>query len=138
MANQVIRGLGVQHIALKAKDFEASARFYEALGMKPVVEWGEGDRLIRMYDIGNGDLIELFANGGDDYCENGRFAHLALSVENVEEAYEIALRAGAKPHIAPKVVPLDSRPYKMAINIAFVRGPSDEQIEFFRYADVKE
>ena len=46
--------------------------------------------------------------------------------------YEIALKAGFKPHIAPKVVPLDSSPEKLSINIAFVIGPDNEQVEFFK------
>ena len=80
----------------------------------------------------NSKNVELFANGGDAYAVNGKFAHLAFCVDNVEEAYKIALEAGGVPHIAPKVVPLDSHPEKISINIAFVKGPDGEEVEFFR------
>ena len=132
MANQKIKGMGFHHIALKAADIEKSTRFYEALGMTFIVGWGEGEKEIRMFDFGDGGRLELFANGGDEYAVNGKFAHLALSVENVEEAYKIALEAGGVPHIAPKTVPLDSHPEKISINIAFVKGPDGEEVEFFR------
>ena len=132
MKNKKIKGMGFHHIALKAADIEKSSRFYEALGMTFVVGWGEGENEIRMFDFGDGGRLELFANGGDDDAVNGKFAHLALCVDNVEEAYEIALAAGGEPHIAPKVVPLDSHPEKISINLAFVKGPDGEEVEFFR------
>ena len=40
---------------------------------------------------------------------------------------------GAKPHTAPKIVPLDdARPEPIAIQVAFVEGPDGEQVEFFK------
>ena len=36
-----------------------------------------------------------------------------------------------EPQVLPKVVPLDSSPEKITINVAFVKGPDGEQIEFF-------
>ena len=132
MANSVLKGLGFHHIGLKTSDFEKSQRFYEALGLREIVRWGEGEREIIMYDIGDGGRIELFANGGDEFAEQGKWVHFAVCVEDVEHAYNVALAAGATPHIAPKVVPLDSKPEKISINIAFVKGPDGEQIEFFK------
>lgn len=132
MANDIIKGLGFHHIGLKAADFEKSQKFYKALGLKEIVRWGESEKEIVMFDIGNGGRIELFANGGDEFAECGKWVHFAMGVEDVEEAYNIALAAGATPHIAPKIVPLDSTPEKISINIAFVKGPDGEQIEFFK------
>ena len=63
-------------------------------------------------------------------------AHRGVSAGNIPcntlPAYEIALKAGATSMISPKIVPLDSEPYKMSIYIAFVKGPDGEQIEFFK------
>ena len=132
MANDIIKGLGFHHIGLKAADFEKSQKFYKALGLKEIVRWGESEKEIVMFDIGNGGRIELFANGGDEFAECGKWVHFAMGVEDVEEAYNIALAVGATPHIAPKIVPLDSTPEKISINIAFVKGPDGEQIEFFK------
>lgn len=132
MANDILSGAGVHHVALMSSDFEASLAFYKGLGMKETARWGSPERTIAMLDIGNGSHIELFSNGGDEYAECGKYAHLALSVENVDAAYELALSLGATPLTPPKSIPLDSAPAKMTIRIAFVHGPSGEQLEFFK------
>ena len=132
MANEIIKGAGVHHIALMATDFEKSLAFYKALGFKEVVRWGDEVKTIAMLDIGDGARVELFSNGGDEYPACGKWAHLAVRVDDVEAAFDIAVKAGGVPKIYPKVVPLDSTPEKMSINIAFVYGPSGEEFEFFR------
>ena len=85
MANDIFSGVGVHHVALMSSDFEASLAFYKGLGMKETARWGSPERTIAMLDIGNGSHIELFSNGGDEYAECGKYAHLALSVENVDQ-----------------------------------------------------
>ena len=132
MANQVIPGLGFHHIGLKASDFEKSRAFYAALGMREVVSWGEGEKTIALYDIGDGGKIEIFANGGDEYSENGKWIHFALKCDDVDASYAAALSAGARPMTPPRTVELASRPYLMTIRVAFVYGPDGEQIELFR------
>ncbi len=132
MANEKIPGLGFHHIGLKAADFEKSKAFYSALGMKELASWGEGDERITMFDLGNGDRIELFASGGDEFSANGKRIHFAMSVEDVDAAFSVALEAGARPKIYPKTIDLDSTPYPMSIRIAFVYGPDGEELEFFK------
>lgn len=61
--NTKIPGLGIAHLALKAKDFDKSYKFYtEGLGMTPYLSWGEGDSHIQMLKFGDGaGILELFA-----------------------------------------------------------------------------
>lgn len=132
MENAKIIGLGFHHIALKCANIKKSLSMYTALGMKEVLRWGEGDRLIVMLDVGDGGRIELFANGSDAYSPMGKWVHFALHADNVDAAYETALATGFASKTAPRVVPLESAPYKTAINIAFVIGPDGEEVEFFR------
>ena len=132
MSNQIIGGMGFHHIALKTKDLQKSVAMYEALGMQELVRWGEGESEIVMLDVGDGGRIELFANGGDEYAVNGKWQHFALRVDDVEHAYAVAIAAGFQTKIAPKVVPLVSKPQPMSINIAFVIGPDGEEVEFFK------
>ena len=132
MANEIIKGMGFHHVALMCKDIDKSLKMYNALGMKEIVRWGEGEKLIVMVDIGDGGRIELFARGNDDYKVMGKYAHFAMRVEDVDHAYEVALKAGFEPLTPPKTVPLDSSPEKIAINIAFVKGPDGEEVEFFK------
>ncbi len=129
--NNIITGAGFHHIALRANDFEASIKFYNALGFNVVTQWGEGDGRIAMLDMGDGTIIELFA-GGKDEPADGRFFHLAIKADDIEAAYNTAINAGATTKIAPKIAPIDSKPEPMTLHIAFVFGPSGEVLEFFK------
>lgn len=132
MANEIIKGAGSHHIALMASDLDRSLAFYKALGFTEVARWGDETKTIVMLDIGDGSRIELFSNGGDEYSVSGKWAHFAVRVDNVDEAFDIAVKAGGVPKTYPKIVPLNSTPRKMSINIAFVKGPDGEELEFFR------
>lgn len=133
MANEKVLGMGFHHVALRTTDLDKSLAFYKALGMKEIVRWGEGPMEIVMLDIGDGGRLEVFANRGVDYPAEGRWQHFAVSVDDVDAAYELALSLGAKPAIAPKSVPLDdAKPAPITIRVAFVEGPDGEQLEFFK------
>ena len=133
MANDIIKGMGFHHIALAANDFEKAFKFYtEGLGMKLYATWGEGAGQIAMLDLGDGGILELFACGCNEETTKPQYIHFALKVDDVDAAYETALKAGAKPKSAPKVVPLNSAPTKLTLNCGFVYGPSGEELEFFR------
>lgn len=132
MANEIIKGMGFHHVALKTADLDASIAFYEKLGMKFYTSWGEGDGRIAMLDFGDGGILELFAGGNAGEQDNPKYIHFALKVDDVDAAYAKAIEIGAKPKSAPKVVPLDSKPVKLTLNCGFVYGPSGEEVEFFR------
>ena len=117
--NKIIPNMGIAHLALKASDFEKSIEFYKALGMEPYLNWGEGDKRIQI------------ENDPGEYA--GKYTHFAYEVEDVQAAFDVAIAAGAKPKILPKVVPLDSHPEKVSLNIAFVYGPDGEELEFFKF-----
>ena len=132
MANEIIKGMGFHHSALTVRDLDEAIAFYEKLGMKFYTSWGEGNSRIAMMDFGDGGILELFAGGNDNETVDAKYIHLALRVDDVDEAYGIALKAGAKPKSEPRVVPLDSKPVKLTLNCGFVFGPSGEEVEFFR------
>ncbi len=136
MANEIIKGMGFHHVALKATNFEESFKFFtEGLGMKFYTQWGDGDGRIAMLDLGDGGILELFAGGAEG--PNTNYIHFAMKVDDVDAAYATALAAGAKPKSAPKVVPLQSAPVKLTLNCAFVYGPSGEELEFFRIVEAE-
>ena len=138
MSNDIIKGLGYAHMAIAAKDFDKSLTFYKALGMKVYTQWGEGDSRIALLDTGNGDLIELFAkpdlntDKAATTADGNPFLHFAFSAQNVDEAYRIALEAGATPLKPPAELPLRAHPISLTLRIAFVKGPSGEELEFFK------
>ena len=88
--------------------------------------------------MGDGSLVELFAKPAlntDKTAtpEDGNpFLHFAFSAQNVDEAYCIALEAGAQSVKPPYEVPLDSQPLRLTLRVAFVKGPSGEELEFFK------
>ena len=132
--NEIIKGMEFHHIALEANDFEKTLEFYKALGMKEVSRWGTPEKTIAMLDVGDGGIIEIFSDGSDEaFAVNGKWAHFALGVDDVDAAYEVAIKAGGISKIEPKSVPLDAIPEKKTIRIAFVYGPSGEEVEFFKY-----
>lgn len=132
MPNQKIAGMGFHHVSIKSLDYEKSVEFYRALGMTTIVEWGQGEGRIMMLDIGDGNILEICANGSDKYAKESKLQHVAFAVRNVDAAYNIALKAGAESVKTPTVMKLDdARPSRMTIYVAFVAGPDGEQIEFY-------
>ena len=120
------------HVGLKYTDIEASLRFYTALGLRERVRWGDvGDEIV-MLEMSDGGVIELLPCRGEEFSANGKYIHFAISVADVDEAYNTALNAGAESITAPKTVPLQSNPRQMSIRVAFVKGPDGEELEFFK------
>jgi len=129
--NAVIGGGGFHHVALKAKDFDRSVRFYvQALGFREKLRWGEGDGRAVMLDTGDGSCLEIFAGGKGDAPE-GNLLHFALSTTNCDAAIERARAAGAPVTMEPQDVDIPSRP-PVRVRLAFCKGPDGEAIEFFQ------
>lgn len=132
MANEKIQGMSFHHASVKASNYERSVEFYRSLGMKTVVEWGQGDGRIMMLDIGDGNIFEICAGGSQKNSGAGSIAHVAFAVRNVDTAYAKAIEAGAKSIMPPTTMKLDdARPSRMTIYVAFVAGPDGEEIEFY-------
>ena len=132
--NQVIKGMGFHHIALRVKDFDKSVRFYEALGGVIKVAWGSAPNRCAMIDFGDGGCIELFSGGIENTKESatrrGEWLHLALGCEDPDAAYAAAIEAGATKRTAPYDELLPAQP-PIPLRLAFVYGPDGEVIEFF-------
>ncbi len=129
--NKVVAGCGMHHIAVQAKDYEASKAFYcDVLGFENVLEWGDA-RKICMLDMGDGSHIELFAPGDNtgETVQNPTMMHLAFFVEDVDAAAERVRAAKAKVTMEPREVQLGTQKAK----IAFFEGPNGEILEFMEY-----
>ena len=125
---------GVHHIALRALDFDASLKFYtDTLGMTVRTTWRSGGSGPRAALLAFGDShIELFEGGVGEKTEPpmqaGEWYHLALRTDDPDGMYNAALAAGARSKMEPKSAQIGDLP----IRIAFVYGPSNEVIEFFK------
>jgi glyoxylase I family protein len=132
--NKVIAGGGVHHIAIQARDWDASLKLYrDVLGMPVVAQFGSPERKIWLLDIGDGSHIELFqpqagtpAPGSP--AANDPTLHIALTTTDTHAATEIVRAAGYKITVEPKSVRLDT----LDVVISFFEGPNGEIIEFFQ------
>lgn len=129
--NAVIGGGGFHHVALRAKDFDASLKFYtRGLGFRQVMAWGEGDKRAVMLDTGDGSCLEIFA-GGQEPAPVGGFLHVAFTSRDCDAAIEAARKAGANVTMEPQSLTIPSAP-PVDVRIAFCTGPDGETIEFFQ------
>jgi glyoxylase I family protein len=126
---------GFHHVALRARDFEASLRFYiNGLGLDQKAVWGKGNERAVMLDAGGGNCVEVFAGGGAPRPE-GALLHLAFRTTNCDAALAAARAAGATVTMEPETIQIKSVPPATA-RIAFCTGPDGEVIEFFQSADI--
>ena len=124
---------GFHHVAIRARDFEASVKFYtKTLGFREVARWGEGNGRAVMLDAGKGNCLEVFAGGSDAPKPEGALLHLALNADDVDAAVAAVRAAGAEITMEPATVEVDSKPKAMSIRLAFFKGPDGEVIEFFK------
>ena len=132
--NTVIAGCGTHHIAVQARDWEASLALYrDVLGMELVAEFGSPERKIILLDIGDGSHMELFAPttsspAPDSESVNDPLTHFALATTDARAAIEHVRQAGYEVTVEPKDLDLGG----LSVTIAFFRGPSGESIEFFQ------
>ena len=127
---------GFHHIALRVKDFDATVKFYkEGLGLKEKLAWGEGKGRAIMLDAGNGNCVEVFANGPEAPAESN-IVHFAFRTDDCDAAAQRAAAAGATITIAPKSVDIPAQSGPTPVRIAFCKGPGGEVIEFFQSAKI--
>ncbi len=132
--NTQIPGCGAHHIAVQARDWEASLRLYrDVLGMPVVAELGTPERHIALLDMGDGSHIELFAPlpaaaVGEGPVAPSPFMHVALATTDTRRAIEHVRQAGYQITVEPK----DMERGAFKATIAFFAGPSGEIIEFFQ------
>ena len=130
--NAVIAGCGMHHVAVQARDWEASLRLYrDVLGLEPIAEFGAPERKIVLLDTGDGSHMELFAPTAESPAEgsespNDPVTHFALAVDDAPAATEHVRAAGYEVTMEPKDLQLDS----LNVTIAFFTGPSGESVEF--------
>ena len=132
MSNVKIPGAGSHHLAISSADFDKSYKFYvEGLGMTPVATWGENEGRAALLDIGDGSHVEIFANGTASEQKNEKIVHFAFRTSDTDTAFQNAISAGAKEKMPPTTleIPADK---PIPVRIAFVYGPDNEVLEFFK------
>ncbi len=125
---------GIHHIAVQARDWDASLKLYrDVLGMPIVAQFGTSERKIILLDLGGGGHIELFQPQSSTPAPgtsavNDPVTHFALHSDDARADAEKVRAAGYRITVEPKDVHLDP----LDVAIAFFEGPSGEVIEFFQ------
>lgn len=123
---------GIHHIAIRARDFDASVRLYtEGLGLVPGLAWGEGNSRGLMLLTADGSAVELFAGGTDAEKPEGHFLHLAFTSADPDADFARALAAGATEMRPPYDHVIPTKPEPTHVRLAFVYGLDGEVLEFF-------
>jgi len=131
--NTVLGGGGFHHVAIRARDFDATVKFYTTgLGFKEKISWGEGNSRAVMLDTGDGNYLEVFAGGSAEPKPEGSILHFALRTTDCDGALKQAVAAGAVLTMEPKSLAIASRPGPTPVRIAFCKGLDGEVIEFFQ------
>ena len=132
MSNTKIPGAGSHHIAISSANFDKSLKFYtEGLGLSIVACWGEGTDRAALLDIGDGSHVEIFANGTCEDQKNERMVHFAFKTTDPDLAFNNAVAAGAIEKMPPTTLDIPADP-PLPVRIAFVFGPDNEVLEFFK------
>lgn len=142
-------GNGFHHVAVRAKDFDATLKFYvEGLGFRLHVPFSIPGRIDRaaFLDAGDGHYVEIFGPAsivqsegrrlepGEEATE-GAVLHFCLRAADVDASYARALAAGATSRVEP-VTRRTSEDPLVEVRIAFVTGLNGEVIEFLSSAQV--
>ena len=136
MARKLSRG-GYHHIALRARNFEASFAFYtDGLGFVLTHQWGEDAGRIALLDMGDGNYLELFASTpeqvppmGNEIPASWPYFHLAIRSDDVDADIALARSLGCPITVEPKSVEVNGK----IIRVGFFLGPDGEVLEFFQH-----
>lgn len=133
MSNQVIKGCGFHHVAVRTPDWEGSLNFWlNGMGFQKRIEWGEAPRRAAMLDTGDGNYLELFEREPLQNTEaDAPILHFCFRTDDCDAAVEKARLAGATVTMEP-ANPEVFTARSMKVRIAFIKGPAGEVCEFFQ------
>ncbi|MFE2144704.1 VOC family protein [Streptomyces sp. NPDC059456] len=152
--NHPASNLGLDHIALRAYDLDATVRFYtEALGFRFVYEWTAPEAGVNrcvFLDAGDDRVIELFdalstPPGGsarpldalvrpsdDERARSAALVHFAIRTADPSALFARAVAAGARPLMEPTLVEAKGATGTMPLEVGFAYGLNGEVIEFIK------
>ncbi|WP_195283322.1 VOC family protein [Harryflintia acetispora] len=122
--------IGIEHIGIPTMDIEHTIQFYEAIGfgLEYFTELPQEDgKLIRMAYLRLRNVEIGVYQGGPIAGKSGAIDHLALSVADIEEAFE-RVKEKKLPLLEPRIRTLNMFEHK--VRYFTLVGPSGEQIEF--------
>ena len=120
---EVHRGRLIDHVHLRAKDLEATKRFYRAVLKAIGVPFNEDDTHL--------DADELWIDAGEP-ATHIHLAFMAKDRETVERFHQAGLDAGGRDNGAP-----GERPYHPGYYAAFLIDPAGNNVEAVFHGEAK-
>ncbi len=140
--NPILGDAGFHHVCLKTRDWDATRRFYcDTLGFTEKVAWRSAPNRAALYDVGNGNYLEVFEDLAYVPAADGALLHFALRTTRLDDVAARVRAAGRKITMEPKDVTIPNIAAgaqaiagPVPIRIFFCEGPNGEIIEFFQNA----
>ena len=123
--NNDLRVLGLQHIGIPCNNLNLTTQFFESIGFETVLRTQTAHERVAFMRLEN-ITLEIYENGNAANTA-GAIDHLALSVENIEEYYELILAKGYVP-IEGKICFLPF--WQNGVRYFTILGPEQEKVEF--------
>lgn len=120
---------GIAHVALYTDCFDKSVEFYRNVFDAEEAGHPNTPRRGIFLNLGK-DILEIFES---EKMSEGMFKHIALSVSDVDGLYSKALSLGAEAFVEPKDIVLTLPEGDKTLRMAFIKGPSGEQIELLQF-----
>jgi len=125
---------GIHHVCLRIPNLEETRQFYENVcDARVVCEWGfdEDESHAYIMDLGCGDFLEIF--GCTTPYELGKWQHVAVWTDDMEESFRKGLENGAKVHAYPAVSHIPTREGQIVhMKYGFLVAPGGEMVEFIQ------
>lgn len=136
--------LGLHHVAIRAKDFDETIRFYtQGLGFTISHGWAlpafnikqacmlksaDGRSYIEVFNYTANAPTEGERANNDEEIKTGALLHFALNVVDAKLAFEQAIKAGGTECVEPMVLELGNPPVEVKNSLVY--SPNGEVIEF--------
>ena len=131
--NTLINGLGFHHISIATLKMEESLHFYcDVLGMQIAKETMIGERRLVQLNIGDGMLVEISDASADVKGSTPAalpLNHIGFATADLTGAVERVRAAGYPITVEPRRISAGP----IQANLAFVKGPNNESIEFMQF-----
>ncbi len=118
---------GIEHTGVMVSNMDDSIAFYtEVLGLKLLDRFDHTSVPVELSFLGVDDkvLVELIAGYTGEVTNEGKVHHIAFSVRNIEEKYEVLKEKGVTMK-DKEITELPNGKY------FFFYGPDEESLEFF-------
>lgn len=134
---QRLKQKGIHHVCLRIPDLYKSKDFYQnAFDATIVAEWGTdgADDHAFIMDLGTGDFLEIFQS--QESFEMGKWQHVAIWTDNMEECYKKAVANGATVHTNPAISHIPTRSGQIVhMKYGFLIAPGGEVVELIQDVD---